>query len=239
MAIKKVFDEKIIESYKRLSNVWLVAKEVGLCGQSVHERCVKLGIIPIIKYQVWQIDFLKRNYQYYANRFKLDEMSELLIIDKPNLVRLAKKYGVKTDYNRVLLNAKTKKELYSVYMTMVARCENTKSKGFVNYGSRGIKNEFTSLDNFIEVMLPTYKKGLTLERKEVNGNYSASNCTWATPKEQSNNKRNTIYIFLDGNKVKLNEECERRGLKYDTIHKRIFKYNWDISKALNHPVLFR
>lgn len=42
---KKVSDEVIIEAYDRLNNVWYVAKEVGMCGQSVHERLVKLDKI--------------------------------------------------------------------------------------------------------------------------------------------------------------------------------------------------
>lgn len=33
--------------------------------------------------------------------------------------------------------------------------------------------------------------GLTLERKDVNGNYEKGNCKWATQKEQQNNRRNT------------------------------------------------
>lgn len=45
MAVKKkASNEQIIESYKRLGNVWKVAEELGMCGQSVHERLQKLGV---------------------------------------------------------------------------------------------------------------------------------------------------------------------------------------------------
>lgn len=43
-ANKKVADDVVIESYGRLGNVHLVAKEVGLNHASVHERLVKLGL---------------------------------------------------------------------------------------------------------------------------------------------------------------------------------------------------
>lgn len=41
---QKVTDEKIIEAYQCTGNVWIAGKIVGICGQSVHERLVKLGI---------------------------------------------------------------------------------------------------------------------------------------------------------------------------------------------------
>lgn len=42
---KKASNEQILESYQRLNSVWLVAKEFGMCGQTVHERLVRLGKI--------------------------------------------------------------------------------------------------------------------------------------------------------------------------------------------------
>ena len=42
---KKVSDEVLLNSYKRIGNVWKVGQEVGLCGQSVYDRLVKLHAI--------------------------------------------------------------------------------------------------------------------------------------------------------------------------------------------------
>ena len=41
---KKVPDETIRDSYLRLNSVWKVADEVGLCGQTVHERLINMGL---------------------------------------------------------------------------------------------------------------------------------------------------------------------------------------------------
>lgn len=236
MQRKKASDEVIKEAYLRLKSVWLAGKEIGIVGQTVHERCVKLGIIPIKKYQHWQIEFAIKNYGYYADRQILDELCELLIIDKPNLVRIVKKYGVKTTYFRKLIDAKSKKKLYSIYMTMVTRCENSNSKHYKIYGGRGIKNKFNSLDDFISTMGDSYTLGLTLDIIDVNGHYEPSNCRWATHKQQANNKRNNTVVNFNGNNILLNLECNKLGIKTDTIKKRIFIRNWSVERALTEPL---
>jgi hypothetical protein len=41
---KKVSDEILLETYRREKNIWIVADELGMCGQSVWERLKKLSI---------------------------------------------------------------------------------------------------------------------------------------------------------------------------------------------------
>ena len=207
-----------------------------MCGQSVHERCVKLGIITKDKHHEWQIKFVRKNYQYYADRFRLSEMAELLDINKSNLTRLAKNIGVKTSMNRRLVNAKTRKELYSIHHGVYARCNNPKTKAYKYYGARGIENRLGTLDEFILKMGSEYKKGLTLERIDVNGHYEYDNIKWANWVEQGNNRRNTLYLDLNGERVKFNEKCIEMGLNSDTIRKRIFKYKWSFEKAISTPI---
>ena len=84
---------------------------------------------------------------------------------------------------------------------MKQRCKNPKCKAYKNYGARGIKvcDEWEEFEPFLNWCLKNgYKKGLDLDRRDNNGNYSPDNCRWISRKENLNNRRNTIFIDVNG-----------------------------------------
>lgn len=82
---------------------------------------------------------------------------------------------------------------YVSYKAMLARCNNPDHDNYHNYGGRGIKvcaKWLHSFDAFLADM-GERPEGKTLDRNDVNGDYSAANCKWATDAEQRANRRKT------------------------------------------------
>ena len=99
-----------------------------------------------------------------------------------------------------------KHPLYNTWIHMRGRCYNIKDKDYRNYGGRGIQicNRWLDINNFIEDMYPSYKKGLSLDRVDVNGNYEIDNCRWTTQYVQTQNSRD----------IKSNNTSGYRGVVY-------------------------
>jgi len=49
---------------------------------------------------------------------------------------------------------------------------------------------------FWKDMGATYKPGLTLDRRDNNGDYTPENCQWVTPAVQAGNKRNSLPVDI-------------------------------------------
>ena len=84
--------------------------------------------------------------------------------------------------------------LYRIWHDMRARCKYPSNPNYRDYGGRGIAvcaewEEFQTFYNW--AMTNGYAENLTIDRKDVNGDYDPSNCRWATMKEQRHNRRDS------------------------------------------------
>ena len=123
--------------------------------------------------------------------------------------------------------------IYHVWNGMKRRCTCPNAANFHNYGGRGIKvcKRWLTPENFIEDMLPTYKKGLQIDRIDNNGNYESANCRWATPIENSRHKRDTHYVAYQSKQYCLTELAEKLSLSPSTLYGRIKR-----GTPLNQPL---
>lgn len=80
---------------------------------------------------------------------------------------------------------------YNSWRAMISRCYNPRSAWYANYGGRGIAvcdRWRQSFDAFLADM-GERPDGRTLDRIDSDGNYERGNCRWATPLEQTHNRR--------------------------------------------------
>ncbi len=110
--------------------------------------------------------------------------------------------------------------LYTVWRSMIGRCYDKNVKQYKDYGGRGIKvcpQWRHSYRQFYADMAPR-PDGYTLDRTNVDGDYSPDNCRWATRKQQQRNRRSgNLWVKIEGKKYMVAELRERSGQKHETI----------------------
>jgi hypothetical protein len=134
-----------------------------------------------------------------------------------------------------------KSPLYVVWTHMMKRCHDSKDPRFVDYGARGIQvcERWHDVRAFHEDMAPTFTNGLTLDRIDNSKGYSPDNCQWRTPGQQARNKRNNIWVTIDGETKILKDWCATFGVSYGMVRARIKEKGWDPLLALKTPAMPR
>lgn len=130
---------------------------------------------------------------------------------------------------------KSKTPEYISWCKMINRCYNQNAINYARYGGRGIlmcPEWRSSFEAFLKDVGPKPSPLHTIERKDNSLGYCKSNCIWATPLEQGNNKRNNLRIILLGHSKTLSQWCAHFRLNYDITRQRIIRDGWTIERAI-------
>lgn len=125
---------------------------------------------------------------------------------------------------------------------MKKRCYNCNDSRYNRYGGRGIRVADCWLHDYHAfkdwAISHGYKKGLSIERIDNDGNYSPDNCKWIPKNEQSKNRSMNIQVSLDGDNLCLKDACRKVGIieHYATIKDRMLIKGMSFKEAISVPI---
>lgn len=119
---------------------------------------------------------------------------------------------------------------------MISRCENERDRSYPSYGGRGITvcERWKDLANF-KADMGEPPAGKTLDRIDNDMGYEPANCRWATPIEQSRNRRCVRKVNLGGQVISLPELADRAGMSVRTLRQRL-DAGWTPERAISVPL---
>ena len=136
----------------------------------------------------------------------------------------------------------SKHPLYQTWHGMLSRCSAPGNVNYANYGGRGIVvceewQDFATFRDYCEAHLGPKPEGMSIDRKDNDGDYRPGNIRWATPKMQARNTRSNIVLKIDGVTKPFLTWAEEYGLNETEISRsrtRLWK-GWEPLDALTLP----
>lgn len=112
---------------------------------------------------------------------------------------------------------------YRSWMAMRQRCRpgSATARGYADRGIQICAEWIDDFDQFVADM-GLRPDGMTLDRIDTDGNYSPSNCRWATDAQQRGNKRNSRPLTVGGKTQLLHEWAAELGVPVRTLQSRFY-----------------
>ena len=149
--MKSVSDEALIASYKRTKSVWKTGKEVGLCGQTVHERLKKFGIVePVNVFTEADKQRLIEDYGNYKRLGKLQDLADDMGRTKQFICRKARSLGLTSRSHAAPWSGKWKympDEEYMALLDQLLKYDGTLTE-FMEERGFGVQFELTAKQRF-------------------------------------------------------------------------------------------
>jgi hypothetical protein len=128
-------------------------------------------------------------------------------------------------------------KVFRVWATMISRCHNPNADAYKKYGARGIyvcAEWRASFERFLADM-GDRPQGSQIDRVDNNGPYAPSNCRWATPSEQSRNRRSTKFVAINGETRCIAEWLTLSGISWNAYRARK-RMGWDLVRSITTPI---
>ena len=129
--------------------------------------------------------------------------------------------------------------LSSIYHNMKTRCTNPNYDKYSYYGGKGIsicKEWYDSYEAFEKWAIENgYDDAMTIDRIDVDGDYTPENCRWVSRKAQANNRTNNHLLTYRNKTMTIAEWSEETNISESAIRQRI-SAGWSVDKALTEPV---
>jgi len=123
--------------------------------------------------------------------------------------------------NRLATHRLSASPTYRSWQAAKDRCINPRNVKFPAYGGAGVRmcsRWLTSFDNFLTDM-GMRPAGHTLDRIQPEGHYEPGNCRWATPRQQTLNRRTSRLIEWRGAAVLLADVARMERLPRTSLGK--------------------
>lgn len=123
--------------------------------------------------------------------------------------------------------------VYNTWALMLDRCVNPKNARWCDYGGRGIRvcKRWLTFSNFLADM-GERSTGMSIERKDVNGDYKKSNCRWVPMREQVFNRRDTVRVTINRKEMPAKHAAAALGVPWRTFIRHVHKYGAEKAKEL-------
>lgn len=124
--------------------------------------------------------------------------------------------GIKRTAASRIKHGKSHSRTWNIHRGMKQRCLNPKNHAFKHYGGRGITvcerwSGDQGFENFLADMGEA-PDGMTLDRKENDGNYEPDNCRWVPQALQTTNTRQNHLVTYQGETHCIAEWSRRLGI---------------------------
>lgn len=137
-----------------------------------------------------------------------------------------------------MIHGMSKSTEYKSWIHMRERCQNPNSKYYSHYGGRGIKvcerwSGPNNFPNFLKDMGMKPQGKHSIDRIDVNGDYTPENCRWATDLQQARNTRTNITF----NGKCMKEWALENSLPYSAFAWRVKKHGWQNAFKWNNIII--